>query len=91
MHYAKTLLSISLLLGSFHVQAETQNRVKDDSMAAAPKPAVQMVHRNNPSSVAHVAKNAKAAATRSQSRMSIQNRPYEVPLSDYNNGGHFGN
>lgn len=91
MQYAKTLLSVSLVLGSLHVQADTQTRAKDNPMAAAPSPERQAAHSNDTNAIAQVAKNAKAPATRSPSRTPIQNPPYEIPLSDYNNGGHFGN
>lgn len=91
MQYAKTLLIVSLIFGSFHVQAETQARAKDHPIAAAPSPSMQVAHSDDNSAPAQVVKNAKAPATRSQSRAPIRNRPYEVPLSDYNNGGHFGN
>ena len=91
MQYAKTLLSVSLILGSFHVQAETQTRAKDYSMTAAPSPEMQVAHSSDTSAIAQAAKNAKAPATRSQPRANTQDRPYEIPLSDYNNGGHFGN
>lgn len=91
MQYAKTLLSVSLILGSLHVQAETQTRAKDNPMAAVPSPEMQVAHSNDTSAIGQVVKNAKAPATRVQPRVSIQNRPYEIPLSDYNNGGHFGN
>lgn len=91
MQYAKTLLSVSLILGSFHVHAETQARAKDNPMTATPNPEMQVAHSNDTNAPASVVKNAKAPATRSPSRASIQNRPYEIPLSDYNNGGHFGN
>ena len=91
MQYAKTLLSVSLILGSLHVQAETQTRAKDYPTATAPSPEMQVAHSNDPKAIAQAAKNTKAPVTRSQSRSSIQNRPYEIPLSDYNNGGHFGN
>lgn len=91
MQYAKTLLSVSLVLGSFHVQAETQTRAKDYSMAVVPSTEMQVAHSNDIKTTAKVVKNAKAPATQSPSRASTQNRPYEIPLSDYNNGGHFGN
>ena len=91
MQYAKTLLSVALILGSIQVQAETQARAKDSPMAAAPNPEMQVAHSNDINASAQVDKNAKAPTTRSQSRVSGQNRPYEIPLSDYNNGGHFGN
>lgn len=91
MQYAKTLLSVSLILGSLHVQAETQTRVKDNLMTSATSREMQVAHSNDTSAPAQVVKNAKAPATRSQSHASIPNRRYEVPLSDYNNGGHFGN
>ncbi len=89
MQYAKTLLSVSLIFGSFHVQAETQTSAKDNVMAVAPSPEMQVAHSNDTSATAQV-KNAKAPAARLQPRVTPQNRPYEIPLSDYNNGGHFG-
>lgn len=91
MQYAKTLLSVSLILGSLHAQADTQTRAQDNPMAAAPSTEMQATHSNGTSTTAQVVKNAKAPAIRPQSRASTQDRPYEIPLSDYNNGGHFGN
>lgn len=91
MQYAKTLLSVSLILGSLHVQAETQTRAKDNPMASAPSPELQVAHSNDTNTTVRAVKNAEVPATQSPSRASSQNHPYEIPLSDYNNGGHFGN
>lgn len=91
MQYAKTLLSVSLIFGSVHVQAETQSSVKENNaMVVAPSQETQMAHTYDTSAAAQQ-KNAKAPAARLQPKPNPQNRPYEIPLGDYNNGGHFGN
>lgn len=91
MQYAKTLLSVSLIFGSVQVLADTKTRVQDDQgMAVAPSPEMQIAHTKDTSATAQL-KNAKTPAARSQSKSNPLNRPYEIPLSDYNNGGHFGN
>lgn len=90
MQYVKTLLGVSLIFAAFHVQAETQPSVKDNPIAVAPSSDMQMAHSNDVGDTAQ-SKNTKAPAARSQPKVSTQNRTYEIPLSDYNNGGHFGN
>lgn len=90
MQYAKTLLSVSLIFGAFHAQAETQASVQDNPRIVAPSADMQVAQSNDTSATAQI-KNAETPAARSQSRVSSQNPAYEIPLSDYNNGGHFGN
>lgn len=90
MQYVKTLLSVSLIFGTFHVQAETQTNVKGNPIAIAPSPDMQVAQSNDVGATAQ-AKDAKVSAARSQPRASNQTRTYEIPLGDYNNGGHFGN
>lgn len=90
MQYVKTLLSVSLIFGTFHVQAETQTNFKGNPMAVAPSPDMQVAHLNDVGASAQ-AKDAKLPAASSQPRVSSQNRTYDIPLGDYNNGGHFGN
>lgn len=50
---------------------------------------MQVAHSNDEGATPH-AKVAKVPAAPSQSRVFSQNRTYEIPLGDYNNGGHFG-
>lgn len=90
-HHAicKNPFKCSLVFGSFYVQAETQTNVKDNPSAVAPSPDMQVADLNDTSATAQI--NAKAPAGRSQPKVSAQHRSYEIPLSDYNNGGHFGN
>lgn len=90
MQYAKTLLGISLILATFHAQAQTQSLTKDNPSVTTPNSEMQIAHSNETHARTPV-KNAKAPANRSPSKMPGQNRPYEIPLSDYVNGGHFGN
>lgn len=90
MQYLKTLLSVSLIFGALHVQAETQTSVKDTPKAVASSSDMQVAQSNDVGATVQ-SKDAKVPAARSQPKVSTQNRTYEIPLSDYNNGGHFGN
>lgn len=90
MQYVKTLLSVSLIFGTLQVQAETQTSVKDTPIAVAPSSDMQVAQSKDVGDTAQ-SKNAKAPAARSLPRVSTQTHTYEIPLGDYNNGGHFGN
>ena len=90
MQYVKTLLSVSLIAATFHVQAAMQTSAKDNPVVVTPHSDTQMSQSGGVVNTAQK-KNAKAPVAGSQPRVSTQNRTYEVPLSDYNNGGHFGN
>lgn len=89
MQYVKTLLSVSLIFGAFHVQAETQTNLKGNPMVVTPSSNMQVAHSNDVGTSPQ-AKESKVPTAPSQSRVSNQNHTYEVPLGDYNNGGHFG-
>lgn len=86
MQYVKTLLSVSLIFGTLHVQAETQTSVKDTPIAVAPSSGMQMAPSNDTSATAQV----EALAAQSQPGVSTQDSIYEIPLSDHNHGGYFG-
>lgn len=89
MQYAKTLLSVSLIAGSLHAQAEYQPREQNNLIF----PNVEMQSAQPEASASTKQKHAKnlKGQTAAQPKAASQNRVYEVPLSDYNNGGHFGN
>lgn len=87
MQYVKTLLSVSLIFGTFHVQAQALDNVTDTPKAVAPSPDMQVAQSNG---VTTQLKNTKVSANRPQSKVPTQNPTYEVPLGDYNNDGHFG-
>lgn len=93
MQYTKTLLSVSLIVGSFQVHAEIQPRDTGDQIYVTPRTDMQMSQSGDPSNTTQ--KQARylkvPVAPLSQSKPAGKTRAYEVPLSDYNNGGHFGN
>lgn len=89
MQYVRTLLSVALILGAFHVQADTQTSFNDNPKIGVPNADMQVAQSNDTSATGQV-KGAKASEAQSQSAVSTENPTYEIPLSDYNNGGHFG-
>lgn len=88
MRHVKTILSAALIFGAGHVQAESQNTVTGTPKAVDPVPEMQVAQSHDGASTQR--KDAKVTTARSPSRSPSQNRTYEVPLGDYNNGGHFG-
>lgn len=88
MQYAKTLLGVSLVFGSFTLQAEpltSMETIKD----SRPNAEMQVAQSSDADNSAQLKK--MKAASAHQPKADAENGTYEIPLSDYNNGGHFGN
>ena len=89
MQYVKIVSTLLFLVGSY-AQADTQ--ATPDSHASVIVSSSD-AHRSHADAqrTRDQQKSAKTSAERSQPKVSAQSRPYQIPLSDYNNGGHFGN
>lgn len=85
MKTAAILISLGLTLSSAYAAAETTTESRDYSMTTTSGPGVQVVQASKTRGEKYT-QDSKTL----QQEQSPDKKRYEVPVSDYNNGGYFG-
>lgn len=88
MQHLKTLLGATLMFTALQAQADLHPQTNDITLSTGSE--AQPIEQSSNVRTAVQQKDTKRPVARTQPKATSQ-KPYEVPLSDYNNGGHFGN